>query len=67
MLAFTGVPGSFPVAEENVGLHKYLQWSDKITKQVDKFIKKELSEGPIVTIHLRLGSDFVSTYYDIIY
>lgn len=58
VLAFTGAPGAFPVAEGNIGLHKHLQWSDRITKQVDRFIKKEMAEGPFITIHLRLGSDF---------
>ena len=60
VLAFTGAPGSFPVAEGNVQLQKYVQWSDNINNQVDKFIKDNMPEGPFVTIHLRLGSDFVS-------
>lgn len=58
VLAFTGAPGSFPVAEGNVQLQKYVQWSDNINNQVDKFIKDNMVEGPFVTIHLRLGSDF---------
>lgn len=58
VLAFTGAPGAFPVSESNVRLHKHLQWSDGIDKKAERFIKKNLPDGPFVSIHLRLGSDF---------
>ena len=61
VLAFAGAPASFPVAEQNVRLHKYLEWSDSINDQADKFIDKELSGGPFLGIHMRHGSDWVRT------
>lgn len=58
VLAFTGAPASFPVQQQNLGLHKYLQWSDNIAVQRDKFIKVNIGDEKFVGIHLRLGSDF---------
>ncbi|XP_045193039.2 GDP-fucose protein O-fucosyltransferase 1-like isoform X2 [Mercenaria mercenaria] len=58
VLAFTGAPASFPVQQQNVGLHKYLKWSDNIAAQRDKFIKENIGDEKFVGIHLRLGSDF---------
>ncbi|RNA04541.1 GDP-fucose O-fucosyltransferase 1, partial [Brachionus plicatilis] len=40
VLAFTGAPGAFPVAETNVPLQKYVKWSDKIDSISEEFIKK---------------------------
>lgn len=61
VLAFTGAPGAFPVAERNVQLQKYLKWSDSIEEKADAFIQefKPNKEDKLLAIHLRIGSDFV--------
>lgn len=59
MLAFRGAPASFPVEEQNRQAHAFLKWSDKITKEVDDYIEKNLPSGPFVGIHLRNGVDWV--------
>ncbi|XP_077986450.1 GDP-fucose protein O-fucosyltransferase 1-like [Glandiceps talaboti] len=58
VLAFSGAPASFPVNSHNKDLHQYLQWSDKVTNEANKFIENELPSGPFVGIHLRHGSDW---------
>ncbi|KAL4706014.1 hypothetical protein ACJJTC_014236 [Scirpophaga incertulas] len=59
VLAFTGAPASFPVQKENVLLHKYLKWSDDIANKSKQFIKKNMSGGAFIGIHLRNGHDWV--------
>jgi hypothetical protein len=63
-LAFSGVPGAFPVAEKNVHLQKYLKWSDSIEKQADEFISsfKTKNDEKFIALHLRNGNDFVSFF-----
>lgn len=59
VIAFTGSPAAFPVQEENLKLHKYLQWSNEIDKKADSFIKKFLPKGAFIGIHLRNGIDWI--------
>ncbi|CAH0547243.1 unnamed protein product [Brassicogethes aeneus] len=59
VMAFTGAPASFPVQAENKNLHKYLQWSEHIENETDKFIKTHLPKGAFIGIHLRNGMDWV--------
>ncbi|XP_011556235.3 GDP-fucose protein O-fucosyltransferase 1 [Plutella xylostella] len=59
VLAFTGAPASFPVQNENRGLHKYLKWSNDITTRAKQFIKENMSGGSFLGIHLRNGQDWV--------
>ncbi|CAH0603187.1 unnamed protein product [Chrysodeixis includens] len=59
VLAFTGAPASFPVQKENVHLQKYLKWSDDIANKTRLFIKKNMSGGGFLGIHLRNGQDWV--------
>lgn len=59
ILAFTGAPASFPVQQENRGLHKYLEWSEVILNKADTFIKNVLPKGAFVGIHMRNGMDWV--------
>ncbi|KAH9628793.1 hypothetical protein HF086_004953 [Spodoptera exigua] len=59
VLAFTGAPASFPVQKENVHLQKYLTWSDDIANKAKLFIKKNMSGGAFLGIHLRNGQDWV--------
>lgn len=62
VLAFTGAPGAFPVAEKNVHLQKYLKWSDSIQEKADNFIsnfKNGNNDAKFIGIHLRNGVDFV--------
>ncbi|XP_063376236.1 GDP-fucose protein O-fucosyltransferase 1 [Cydia fagiglandana] len=58
VLAFTGAPASFPVQNENRPLHKYMQWSDDIATRSRQFIKKNMSGGGFLGIHLRNGQDW---------
>ncbi|XP_060591410.1 GDP-fucose protein O-fucosyltransferase 1-like [Ruditapes philippinarum] len=58
VLAFTGAPATFPVQQQNVGLQKYIKWSENIAGQRDKFIKDNIGDKKFIGIHLRLGSDF---------
>lgn len=59
VLAFTGAPASFPVQKENVHLQKYLSWSDDISNKSKQFIKKNMSGGGFLGLHLRNGQDWV--------
>lgn len=62
VLAFTGAPGTFPVAEYNVHLQKYLKWSDEIEDKAIEFLKRMNKKNEkIIGIHLRNGIDFVSS------
>lgn len=61
VLAFSGAPGSFPVAKQNRALQKYFKWSENIASLAHSFIQAHLIDGPFVGIHLRLGSDWVRT------
>ena len=54
-----GAPATFPVAEEDVPLQQYLQWSDKIQGEIDGHIKEMFGDEPYVGIHLRNGVDWV--------
>jgi peptide-O-fucosyltransferase len=61
VLAFTGPPGSFPVDETNVYLHKYLKWSDDIDAKATQFLKRMNKKNEkSIGLHLRNGVDFVS-------
>ena len=62
VLAFSGAPGSFPVAKHNRDLQKYFKWSENIASLADSFIQAHLMNGPFVGIHLRLGSDWVKLH-----
>lgn len=61
VLAFAGAPGSFPVAEKNVHLQKYLKWSDLMNNKAEKYLNEiNKKDEKIIGIHLRNGIDFVS-------
>ena len=67
VLAFTGAPARFPVEQHHTSHQKYLQWSDNIVSKVDKFIEENIGTEKYLGIHLRLGSDFVSNGFVLIY
>lgn len=58
-LKFLGAPATFPVQLDNKPLHKYMEWSEEISKQADNFIKNFLPKGAFIGIHLRNGVDWV--------
>jgi len=59
VIAFTGAPAAFPVQEENLHLHRYLQWSEAIDKRANDYIKRFLPKGAFIGIHLRNGIDWI--------
>lgn len=59
VLAFTGAPASFPVQDENKGLHQFLEWNEKISERAVNFIRHVLPVGAFIGIHLRNGVDWV--------
>ena len=58
VLAFTGAPAPYPVQKENVILHKFLKWNDRLLLQAEEFVKDQLPPGPFIGIHLRNGIDW---------
>ena len=63
VMAFTGAPAAFPVQEKDVGLHKYLLWSDNINGKADKFIEENFGKEPFLGLHFRNGVDWVSVTF----
>uniref|UniRef100_A0A1B0D685 GDP-fucose protein O-fucosyltransferase 1 n=1 Tax=Phlebotomus papatasi TaxID=29031 RepID=A0A1B0D685_PHLPP len=61
VLAFSGAPASFPVQKENIGLQKYLKFSETVLQRAQKFRKDSLPRGAFMGIHLRNGIDWVRT------
>lgn len=58
VLAFTGAPATFPVQKENVDLHRYLVWTERMQTDAIKWIKANLPRGGFIGIHLRNGVDW---------
>ncbi|CAH1253802.1 Hypp1248 [Branchiostoma lanceolatum] len=59
VLAFMGAPANFPVLPQNIDLHRYVHWSDKMMAEVNQVIEKNLPR-PFVGVHLRNGMDWKS-------
>lgn len=58
VVALKGAPAPFPMKPENWELHKYLQWSDEIIHQGQKYIQDNFPGQKFVGIHLRNGIDW---------
>lgn len=59
LILISGAPASFPVQKENLFLQKYLKWSEDIANRSKQFIKRNMSGGGFLGIHLRNGQDWV--------
>ena len=59
VIAFTGAPAQFPVEQQHVSLHRYLQWSDYIEELANSFIRANIPGRPFLGIHLRNDVDWV--------
>lgn len=59
VVALRGAPAPFPIAEENIPLAKYLQWSDSIEEEANSHIQKLMGNEKFIGIHLRNGVDWV--------
>lgn len=59
VVALRGAPAPFPMAEENIPLAKYLQWSDNIEEEAGSHIEKLMGNEKFIGIHLRNGVDWV--------
>jgi len=45
--------------EQDIPLQRYIQWSDKIEKEINGHITELFNDEPYVGIHLRNGADWV--------
>ena len=59
VLAFKGAPARFPVIREHRSLHQYLKWSKNMNQQAEDYINTRLHGEPYISVHLRMGSDWV--------
>jgi peptide-O-fucosyltransferase len=59
VVALRGAPAPFPIAEENIPLAKYLQWSESIEEEANSHIQKLTGGDKFIGIHLRNGIDWV--------
>ena len=59
VLAFKGAPARFPVIREHRSLHQYLKWSKNMNQQAEDYINKQLQGEHYISVHLRMGSDWV--------
>ena len=59
VLAFKGAPARFPVIREHRSLHQYLKWSKNMNQQAEDYITTQLQGQPYISVHLRMGSDWV--------
>ena len=62
VLAFKGAPARFPVIREHRSLHQYLKWSKNMNQQAEDYINTQLQGQPYISVHLRMGSDWVRDY-----
>ncbi|XP_041359542.1 GDP-fucose protein O-fucosyltransferase 1-like [Gigantopelta aegis] len=60
VMAFKGAPASFPVQEEDVALHRFLEWSDTVEDEALGYINKHFPGDVFVGIHLRNGPDWAN-------
>ena len=59
VLAFKGPPASFPVQIINRPLQQYVVWNKRMQDWAQEYVEREMSGGPYIAVHLRIGSDWV--------
>ncbi|XP_052777163.1 GDP-fucose protein O-fucosyltransferase 1-like [Mya arenaria] len=58
VVALKGAPASFPMATEHRALQQYMEWSDSIVEQGQRYIQQNFPGRKYVGIHLRNGPDW---------
>ena len=54
VLAMTGAPAPFPVAEANVELQKYVRWNPEWIKKAQSWVTRSMGPGAqYIGLHLR--------------
>lgn len=60
VLAMTGAPAPFPVAEDNVELQKYIRWKPEWIRKAQSWVTENMGPGAkYIGLHLRNGLDWV--------
>lgn len=60
VLAMRGAPAPYPMARSNRHLQRYLEFSDRVTEEAQKYIDNHFPNERYVGIHLRNGPDWVN-------
>ena len=60
VLALTGAPASFPVAETHLGLQRSLEWTDLWRQRGESWVETQMGRGVrYLALHLRNGLDWL--------
>ena len=62
VIALRGAPAPYPMLSSNRHLQQYLQVSDFIESEAQKFIDENFANQSFIGIHLRNGADWVKQY-----
>ena len=70
VLAMTGAPAPFPVAEASVELQKYVRWNQEWIKKAQSWVTRNMGpEAKYIGLHLRcviLANHLIQIYPDVV-